>query len=486
MRDKPIVPIILCGGSGSRLWPLSRESFPKQYLSLCTNGNKTLLQKTVERISAIQNCISPILICNEEHRFIVAEQMKVINIIPSAIILEPFGRNTAPAITLGAIKALSIADDSDLLILSSDHDIRDEKEFTKVIMRGIPYLNKDRLVTFGIIPTAPETGYGYIKSINPLDHKNIKGEKISKFIEKPDYITAKNLIKDSKYTWNSGIFLFNSNLIIKQIKKFQPDLLHHCLNSIKENLVDLDFQRIDKNHFKKCPNISIDMAVMEKTELGTVLPLNVGWSDIGTWKSVWEASEKDEKNNFSKGNVILRDSNNCYFRSESRLVVGIGINNLVVIETNDAILILDKEKSQEVKYIVQDLKKDNVKEGIENTKIYRPWGYYNSLVNEKKWKVKLIEVKPKESLSLQMHRHRSEHWVVVEGIATVEISARKFTLGPNQSTYIPSGARHRLSNSGEIPLSIIEIQSGSYLGEDDIIRFDDKYGRLKINNFNND
>ena len=481
MRDNPIIPIILCGGSGSRLWPLSRESYPKQYISLCSNDNKTLLQHTAERLIGLRNSRNPILICNEEHRFLVAEQMKEINIKPSAIILEPFGRNTAPAIALGAIKALSIEKNPNLLILSSDHNIKDEKKFLRVIEKGIPYIDSGSFVTFGIFPTSPETGYGYIRAKNPLDHFEIKGEKISQFIEKPNLETAKSFIKDNRYLWNSGIFLFNANMILEEINKFNPQIIDSCSKSMQENLVDLDFQRIEKNHFKLCPNISIDIAVMEKTQKGTVLPLSVGWSDIGSWKSVWEASEKDNDCNYIKGNVILRDSNNCYVRSENRLIAGIGIENLVIIETNDAILILDKDKSQEVKYIVQYLKNNNIKEGIENKKILRPWGSYNSLVNENTWKVKLIEVKPKECLSLQMHKYRSEHWVVVQGIAEIEVDNKKFTLYPNQSTYIPVGSKHRLSNPGANILSIVEIQSGSYLGEDDIIRFEDKYGRLKKN-----
>ena len=481
MRDNPIIPIILCGGSGSRLWPLSRESYPKQYLSLCSNDNKTLLQHTAERLIGLINSRNPILICNEEHRFLVAEQMKEINIKPSAIILEPFGRNTAPAIALGAIKALSIEKNPNLLILSSDHNIKDEKKFLRVIEKGIPYIDSGSFVTFGIFPTSPETGYGYIRAKKPLDHFEIKGEKISQFIEKPNLETAKSFIKDNRYLWNSGIFLFNANMILEEINKFNPQIIDSCSKSMQENLVDLDFQRIEKNHFKLCPNISIDIAVMEKTQKGTVLPLSVGWSDIGSWKSVWEASEKDNDCNYIKGNVILRDSNNCYVRSENRLIAGIGIENLVIIETNDAILILDKDKSQEVKYIVQYLKNNNIKEGIENKKILRPWGSYNSLVNENTWKVKLIEVKPKECLSLQLHKYRSEHWVVVQGIAEIEVDNKKFTLYPNQSTYIPVGSKHRLSNPGANILSIVEIQSGSYLGEDDIIRFEDKYGRLKKN-----
>ena len=477
MTKNPIIPIILCGGSGSRLWPLSRRSFPKQFLNLDDKGNKTLLQKTQERLASIKGIHRPILICNEEHRFIVAEQMRQINILPWKILLEPFGRNTSAAISLGAILALEGYENPNLLILSADHNIKDTKRFVERIYNGLAYSEKGRLVTFGVIPNCPETGYGYIEAERSLNINDIYGENISKFIEKPNKKLAEKLIKDKRYTWNSGIFLFKAKTIINEIEKFQPQINKYCRESIKNNERDLDFQRLDKYFFDKCPNISIDIAVMEKTTLGTVLPLDIGWNDIGSWESVWKISPKDSNGNSLKGNVIIKNSKNCLINSESRLLVGIGIKELIIIETNDAILIAKKSKSQEVKNIVNELKIRGISESLEHKKIFRPWGHYESLIEDLNWKVKIITVKPFEQLSLQKHFHRSEHWIVVKGEAQVQINEKVTTLFRNQSTYIPLGSKHRLSNPVDEPLIIIEVQSGDYLGEDDIVRFEDNYGR---------
>jgi len=469
--------VILCGGSGSRLWPLSRKSYPKQFLSINNNANKSLLQSTQERIKDIKGIEKPILICSEEHRFLVAEQMREININPNAILLEPFGRNTAPAITLAAIKALEINKDPILLILSSDHIIEDEVQFNKVINAGIEHAQKGRLVTFGIIADSPETGYGYIKSKEPMYGSKLEGSIIENFIEKPDINTARKLIKDNRYTWNSGMFVFKATQIIKEIEIHTPDVLNYCKKSLEEKILDLDFQRLNKNAFKDCPNVSIDVAVMEKTSLGTVLPLEANWTDIGSWDAVWKISKKNADNNFIEGNIITKNSKNCYLRSEKRLIAAIGIQDLIVVETSDAILISDKAQSQEVKDIVNILKEKGIPEGQEHKKMYRPWGFYESIVEEPRWQVKVINVKPGEKLSLQMHHHRSEHWIVVSGTAKVEIDIKEITLHENQSCYIPIGSKHRLSNPGKIPLKLIEVQSGSYLGEDDIERFEDNYGR---------
>lgn len=477
MSLNSIIPVILCGGSGTRLWPLSRKSFPKQFLSINNNANKSLLQSTQERINKLEGIKAPILICNEEHRFLVAEQMRGINIDPSIILLEPFGRNTAPAVTLAALKALQFEDDPSLLILSSDHVIKDEDQFLRVIKAGLRYLEEDRLVTFGIVPTTPETGYGYIKSEEPLIEKSLKGSKINSFIEKPDLIKAKKIFKDKRYTWNSGMFLFKANLILKEIKEFAPEILSCCKNSLTENLYDLDFQRLNKDIFYKCPNISLDIAVMEKTTKGTVLPLSAGWTDIGSWDAVWKISNKDKSGNYIKGNVISKNTKNSYLQSEKRLIATIGIEDLIVVETSDVVLVANRDKSQEVKDIVGILKKKGISSGKEHKKIYRPWGFYESVVEDKRWQVKLITVKPGEKLSLQRHTHRSEHWIVVSGTAKVEVDKNEIILYENQSSYIPLGSIHRLSNPGKIPLSIIEVQSGSYLGEDDIERFEDNYGR---------
>ena len=478
MPLKTIFPVILCGGSGSRLWPLSRQSFPKQFLTLNFTNQKSLLQRTQKRIKKLRNIENPILICNEEHRFIVAEQMREINVKPNAIILEPFGRNTAPAITLAALKTLEISKDPHLLILSSDHQIDDENEFLKVVERGLEYSEKDKLVTFGIVPTSPEIGYGYIKAVHSLDPININGSKVDKFIEKPDKRTAEILIKDDRFTWNSGIFMFKATSILQEVKKFSPRIIDICNSSLKKKLYDMDFQRLDKESFDKCPNISIDVAVMEKTKNAYVLPMDVGWSDVGSWNSVWDISEKDSKGNVLNGNVIEKNTKNSYLSSHNRLITAIGLNNLVVVETNDAILVANKADSQRVKDIVSFMKEKNIPQGVEHHKCFRPWGTYESLVKEKNWQVKLIIVNPGKKLSLQRHKFRSEHWVVVSGKAKVELEGREMILYENQSSYIPNNSKHRLSNAGEKALKIIEVQSGSYLGEDDIERFDDDYGRI--------
>ena len=481
MSSEYLFPIILSGGFGSRLWPLSRKSFPKQFLSLDAKNEKSLLQKTQERINKIENICSPIIICNEEHRFIVAEQMREINIKPNCILLEPFGRNTAPAIVLGALKSLEFNKDPYLLVLSSDHEIKNEDIFFNVIEKGIEYASKNRLVTFGVIPNSPETGYGYIKSQEELDSKNIKGSNIECFIEKPNLNTAKELIKDKRFTWNSGMFLFKAKAILGEIEKYYPEIITCCKESLRRKLFDLDFQRLDIKSFRKCPNISIDISVMEKTTNGTVLPLDAGWSDIGSWNSVWQINNKDKEGNAVDGNVIIKNTSNCYIRGEKRLIAAIGLKNLIIVETGDAILIIEKDQSQEVKNIVNTLKENGIPEGQEHKKIYRPWGYFESVVDDSGWKVKLITVKPGENLSLQMHHHRSEHWVVVSGTAKVEIDSSIKIIEENQSAYIPLGAKHRLSNPGKINLILIEVQSGSYLGEDDIERFEDSYGRITLN-----
>ena len=478
MKKNPLIPIILCGGSGSRLWPSSRRSFPKQFLSITEDNNKTLLQQTQERLKFIKQIYKPIYICNEEHRFIVAEQLREINITPWKIILEPFGKNTSAAISLGAILALEKFEDPNLLILSADHNIQNTKMFIKTIQKGFQYSDLGRLVTFGVIPNYPETGYGYIEAEKELNKKELLGENITKFIEKPNQQLAKKLIKDKRYSWNSGIFLFKAKTIIKEIDKFEPTINHYCRESLKQSKKDLNFQRLNKVCFKKCPELPIDISVMEKTNLGTVLPLDVGWSDIGNWDSIWKISSKDLDGNSTKGNVITKDARNCLINSESRLLVGIGIQELIVIETNDAILIAHKSKAQEVKNLVEDLKRKGISEGLEHKKIFRPWGHYESLVEDLNWKVKIITVKPLEKLSLQKHEHRSEHWVIVKGQALVQINNKKIILEENESAYIPQGSKHRLSNNKNIPLVIIEIQTGSYLGEDDIFRFEDNYGRL--------
>ena len=476
---KEIIPVILCGGYGTRLWPLSRKSFPKQFLKL--NDNNSLLQNTYLRISDLDNINKPILVCNEEHRFIVAQQMREIDVKPYSIILEPFGRNTAPAIAISALKSLNLSENIDpiLLVLSSDHIIKNKSNFKEAIEYGLKFAKNNRLVHFGIIPDSPQTGYGYIKASKPFVEKKITGENILEFIEKPNLEKAKKLIQDKRFTWNSGIFMFRAKTILEELKKFEEEILINCKESLSKSKIDLDFQRLDREAFKKCSNISIDYSIMEKTNKGTVIPLDAGWSDIGSWESIWENSTKDHVGNHLEGNVISYLAKNCYLKSEKRLLVGIGIKDLIAIETNDAILISDKSQSQKVKDMVKMLKEKGISEGENHSKIYRPWGNYISIAQEERWQVKMIEVNPDGKLSLQMHHHRSEHWIIVKGRAKVEIEDKIDFLTENQSTYIPLGKKHRLSNPGKIPLILIEVQSGSYVGEDDIVRFEDKYGRNK-------
>ena len=477
-KHNKILPVILSGGSGTRLWPLSRESYPKQYISLNENSKYTQFQSTLNRINSLENKDDPLIICNEEHRFIAAEQCRLINIKSKSIILEPVGKNTAPAITLAAIKASEKGNDPILLVLSSDHEIKDESKFLKAIQIGLDYANKNRLVTFGVVPNNPETGFGYIKSKEPLNEKNIASE-IDSFIEKPNKEKAKELISDDRYTWNCGIFMFKASIILEQIKKYQPKLIDICRNSIINSSLDFEFQRIDKDLFLQCPNISIDNAVMEKTEIGTVIQLNTYWSDLGSWKSIWETSQKDSNENVINGDIILKDSRSCYVKSENRLVVGTGLKDLIVIDTSDALLISSKKNLNKIKEIVKNLKDCKRDEAVIHKKVHRPWGSYISIKESEKWKVKIIEVMPGRTLSLQMHKYRAEHWIVVSGVAEVEIDDKKFILNENQSTFIPLGSKHRLSNPGETSLKLIEVQSGTYLGEDDIIRFQDFYGRVK-------
>ena len=477
MDEIKIIPIILCGGEGSRLWPLSRKSFPKQFLALNKDSKKTLLQQTQERIININNISEPILICNEEHRFLVAEQMREIGINPMNIILEPNGRNTAPAITLGAFKALENNKDCILLVLSADHKIKSLSKFTRCINKGYEYASKGRLVTFGVPPSYPETGYGYIESEKNLDQDKTEGVQIKQFIEKPDQRRAEEFFGNKKFTWNSGIFMFKASLILNEIADKAPLVFGSCKNAIAGSKEDLDFLRLNNEEFQKSPNISIDIAVMEKTNLGTVIPLDAGWSDIGSWKSLWENETKDSNGNLIKGNVIDDDSKNCLIRSEHRLLVTLGLNDLIIVETADSVLVCSKNKSQELKVLLKKLGSQGYKEVTSHTKVYRPWGNYISVAEDKSWQVKRIEVKPGSKLSLQMHHHRAEHWVVVSGTAKVEIDTKSYLLGENKSIFIPLGSKHRLYNPGKIPLVLIEVQSGHYLGEDDIIRFEDLYGR---------
>ncbi len=477
MIKRKILPVILCGGKGSRLWPLSRETLPKQFLRLFADEKYTLMQKTIKRIANLDYLDDPLLICNNDHRFIVKEQLDEIQVRAKSIFLEPCQRNTAPAIAIAALYAKANNEDPHLLVLASDHEIKDSIKFLNTIRNGISYSENGYLVTFGITPTSPETGFGYIEAAEYLDQDSTNGSKIRKFIEKPNKNKAIEFFNDKRFFWNSGMFCFKASSILKELKRYNPELLENCKLSFKNSYPDLSFQRLDEKKFENCLDISIDHAVMEKTELGIVLPLNVGWNDIGSWKSLRDLEKKNYDQNVILGNVLSKFSKNCYLRSESRLIVGLGIENLIVVETNDAILIANPSYSQEVKYILNELEKKGLCEGKAHKKVYRPWGNYFTISEGKNYQVKRIEVKVGGSLSLQLHNHRSEHWIVVNGTALVEINEKKNILRENQSIYIPQGSKHRLTNSGENTLTLIEVQSGTYLAEDDIIRFDDIYGR---------
>jgi len=471
-----LVPVILCGGTGTRLWPLSRASYPKQYWALAGSGEETLLQQTQQRLEGIPDLQPPLLICNEDHRFIVAEQMRQIGVEPAAILLEPMGRNTAPAVAIAALQATAGGEDPLLLVLAADHVIREGAAFRQTVQAGMEAANSGQLVTFGIVPTAPETGYGYIEAAEPLNQTQTPVP-IARFVEKPDRSTAEGFLATGRFTWNSGMFLFKASAILAELERLAPDVVSTCRAALEHEGADLDFLRLERDAFSRCPNVAIDVAVMERTNRGAVLPLQAGWSDVGSWSALWETADQDSDGNVLRGRVISENSSNCYLRSEHRLVVGLGVEDLVVVETNDVVLVAHRDKAQDVKSIVGLLEQEGAPESKAHRKIYRPWGAYDGITEGDRWQVKRISVNPGASLSLQMHHHRAEHWIVVQGTAVVEKDGVEELVGENQSTYIPLGCKHRLSNRGKIPVEMIEVQSGPYLGEDDIVRFEDVYGR---------
>jgi len=471
-----IIPVILAGGSGTRLWPLSRQLYPKQMIDIY--NEKTMLQNTVLRIEGFEMMAPPIIVCNENHRFMAAEQLREINIDPLAIILEPIGRNTAPAIALAAFKAMKHEKDPILLVLPADHVIEKVMDFHAAIRAGIKEAEKGNLITFGIIPDSPETGYGYIKKGDLLE-SGTGASKIEKFVEKPDLATAKKLFDSGSYCWNSGMFMFKASEIIKELETHAPDIMMPCKGLIEAGVQDLDFLRLSREGFQDIPSDSIDYAVMEKTSKGIVIPFKAGWNDLGSFDALWQAGKKDESMNVIKGDVLTHDVNGSYINSESSLIAAVGIEKFVIVETKDAILVSPRDRVQDVKKIVKQLKDHNRNEIVSHRKVYRPWGSYETIDAEHRFQVKRITVKPGAKLSLQKHFHRAEHWTVVSGAATITRGDEEMLLKEDESTYIPLGTLHRLENPGKIPLELIEVQSGSYLGEDDIVRFDDVYGRKK-------
>ena len=469
-----IIPVILSGGSGTRLWPLSREHYPKQYLQL--NSENSLLQETIQRLYGLDCLEEPIIICNADHRFLVAEQCQQINIKNPQILLEPVGRNTAPAIAAAAIQTIKKIDGAVLLVLSADHVIQDIKSFHQAINIGITHAQEDKLVIFGINPSFASTEYGYIKSSTD----NINGAyKVEAFVEKPDLQTAKVYLDERSYFWNSGMFLFKNNVFIDELNAHSPDIVKFVSRAVKNSYQDLDFIRLDKQAFESSPNNSIDYALMEKSNNTVVIPLDAGWSDIGSWSSLYEAGIKDLNGNVLNGDVTVQDTTNTYIYASNHIVTAVGLDNLVVIDTSDATFIASKDKAHEVKTIVESLQKKGRAEVHSNRKVYRPWGWYDSIEAGSHFQVKRLHVNPGAKLSLQMHNKRAEHWVVVTGTAQVLNGETLLTLVEGESTYIPVGTKHSLENSTNEELEIIEVQSGSYLGEDDIIRFEDIYGRMK-------
>lgn len=474
-----MIPVVLSGGSGTRLWPLSRSSYPKQFLSI--TEKKTLFQLTLERIHSLNQALSnfqnPIIVTNENHRFIVAEQLRQAK-TSAEILLEPIARNTAPAIAAAAELALSRGEDPVLLILAADHVIEQQEAFNQAVVVGLSAAESGKLVTFGIVPTAPETGYGYIKAQQKVEQSELKSYPVAEFVEKPNRATAEQYVADGSYLWNSGMFMFKASTYLQELEKFNPAIAQNAKNAIQSCKNDLDFIRLDKESFEQCPEDSIDYAVMEKTEHAVVVPLNANWNDVGAWNSVWEVSQKDENGNSLRGDVIAQDTRNSLIHAETRLVSTLGVENIVVIETADAVLVAAQSKVQDIKKIVEKLKSNQRCEIDAHRKVYRPWGSYDSIEHGSRYQVKCIVVNPGQKLSLQMHHHRAEHWIVVNGTAKVRKGDETILLTENQSIYIPLGETHALENPGKVPLELIEVQSGSYLGEDDIVRFEDLYGRV--------
>ena len=472
-----LIPGILSGGSGTRLWPLSRELYPKQLLPLVGKG--TMLQETLARLEGIDlpgGVGQPVVVCNESHRFLVAEQLRERGVKPQAIVLEPFGRNTAPAIAVAALavtRTVGVGSDPVLLVLPADHVIRNVKAFQSAVAIGNEAALQGNLVTFGIVPHAPETGFGYIRRGDGPGPSYV----VRQFVEKPNRETAQRYVDSGEYFWNSGMFMFRASVFLDELRTHAPTMHAACDAAIRAAKGDLDFTRLPNEEFASCPSDSIDYALMEKTAKAVVVPLDAGWSDVGSWSALHDAIPGDELDNVRIGDVLATDTEGCYLQSTSRLVATVGLKDHVVVETKDAVLVAPKDRVQDVKLLVNELKKQGRYETSLHRQVYRPWGSYDSIDAGDRFQVKRLVVNPGATLSLQLHHHRAEHWVVVSGTARITRDDEVFLLEENQSTYIPVGAKHRIENPGKIPLHIIEVQSGTYLGEDDIVRFEDKYGR---------
>lgn len=482
-----ILPVVLSGGSGSRLWPLSREKYPKQLLSL--TGDDSLLQATLRRASGLQGVAvrAPLIVCNEEYRFVIAEQLRQMK-LRGVVVLEPIGRNTAPALTLAALQAVAAGEDPVMLVMPADHVVLDVTAFQAAVQQAVPIAAAGAIVTFGIRPITPETGYGYIQRGDPYGGADAQAWSIQRFVEKPDLATAQQYLDSGNYLWNSGLFMMRASVWLTALAACRPDIHEHAVLAWAQHTTDHDFVRVPADCFAHCPSDSIDYAVMERVAgpsghalgplpAGVVVSMDAGWSDVGAWESVWQVSPKDAQGNAVLGDAMMIDSHNSLVVSEGRLVACVGVDDLVVVETADAVLVTRKDRAQDVKKIVERLKAEGRGEWQVHRKVYRPWGWYDSVDAGARFQVKRIMVKPGAALSLQMHHHRAEHWIVVKGTARVTCDDKQYLLSENESTYIPLGKTHRLENPGRFDLEMIEVQSGSYLGEDDIVRFDDVYGR---------
>ncbi|WP_458047978.1 mannose-1-phosphate guanylyltransferase/mannose-6-phosphate isomerase [Providencia hangzhouensis] len=459
-----IVPVILAGGSGSRLWPLSRTQYPKQFIPLVNKDS--MLQNTLHRINELSNS-SPIVICNNDHRFMVAEQLRDINITSASIILEPVSRNTAPAIALAALKAMEEENDPLLLVLAADHVITNIEAFNKIVLSAQNAAEENMLITFGVIPTHAETGYRYIKQGKKLSSNLFE---VDEFVEKPDIETANSYLTSGSFSWNSGIFLFKASTYLDELKKYSPKIFHCCCNAMNSAYDDLDFIRISKDIFSDCPNDSIDYAVMEKTRKAAVIPMSVGWSDVGSWSALWDVQNKDSNGNVIRGDTLIENSTNSYIYAKNKLVAAIGVNDLIIVETKDAVLVVNKNHVQDVKNIVNILKQQNRTEYLRHLEIFRPWGKHEHIADGERYHVKKVIVRPGEKTATQIHYHRAEHWIVVSGTAKVKNGSSEYLITENESTYIPIGSPHSFENPGKIDLEIIEVRTGQYLSEDDIKR----------------